>query len=172
MSHAIHISVSWPKYRYGVALVSSIDKIIGLFCKRALQKSQYSAKETYNLIDSTIRSHPMKDRETHQLKEMCLYESHPTYERVMSRIWMSHGTHIRVSWPTYRYESATHIKTAVNVFIWVMSHMWMIHGTHLMCHDPNPDKRSRRTSNEVTVSNQENGIYESCPTWQWVMSHL
>jgi len=46
-------------FQYGVALVSRIDKIIGLFCKRALQKSQYSAKETYNLIDPTIRSHPI-----------------------------------------------------------------------------------------------------------------
>ena len=35
--------------RYGVALVSRIDTIIGLFGKRALQKRQYSAKETYNL---------------------------------------------------------------------------------------------------------------------------
>jgi len=31
---------------------------MGLFCKRALQKRQYSAKETYNLIDPTNRSHP------------------------------------------------------------------------------------------------------------------
>jgi len=45
---------------YGVALVSRINKIIDLFCKRALQKSQYSAKETYNFIDPTNRSHPMK----------------------------------------------------------------------------------------------------------------
>jgi len=44
---------------YEVALVSRIDKIISLFCKRALQKSQYSAKETYTFIDPTIRSHPI-----------------------------------------------------------------------------------------------------------------
>jgi len=44
---------------YGVALVSRIDKIIGLFCKRALQKRQYSAKETYNFIDPTDRNHPI-----------------------------------------------------------------------------------------------------------------
>jgi len=36
---------------YGVALVSRIDQIIGLFCKRALQKRHYSVKETYNSID-------------------------------------------------------------------------------------------------------------------------
>ena len=43
----------------GVALVSKIDKIIGLFCKRALQKRQYTAKETYNFIDPPDRSHPI-----------------------------------------------------------------------------------------------------------------
>ena len=32
---------------------SRIDKIIGLFCKRALWKRRYSGKETYNLIDPT-----------------------------------------------------------------------------------------------------------------------
>ena len=45
--------------RYGVATVSRIDKIIGLFCKRALKKRQYSAKEIYNCIDPTYRSHPI-----------------------------------------------------------------------------------------------------------------
>jgi len=44
---------------YGVALVSRIDKIIGLFCKRALQKRRFSAKETFNFIDPTDRSHPI-----------------------------------------------------------------------------------------------------------------
>jgi len=34
---------------YGVALVSRIDKMTDVFCKRALYKRQYSAKETYNL---------------------------------------------------------------------------------------------------------------------------
>jgi len=42
---------------YGVALVSGIDTIVGFFCKRALQKRQYSAQETYNLIDHTNRSY-------------------------------------------------------------------------------------------------------------------
>jgi len=30
-----------------------VDKTIGLFCKRAIEKRRYSAKETYNLIDPT-----------------------------------------------------------------------------------------------------------------------
>ena len=55
----------WPKpphmNSYGVALVSRIDQIAGLFCKRALWKRQYSAKETYNFIDPTDHSHPIRD---------------------------------------------------------------------------------------------------------------
>ena len=49
---------AWEGFRYGVATVSRIDKIIGLFCKRTLYKRRYSAKETYHLIDPTNRSHP------------------------------------------------------------------------------------------------------------------
>ena len=44
---------------YGMASVSRIDKIIGLFCKRDLCTRLYSAKETYNLIDPTNRSQPI-----------------------------------------------------------------------------------------------------------------
>jgi len=50
---------------YGVALVGRINKITGRFCKRALSKRQYSAKETYDLIDPTDRSHPIP-RRTHE----------------------------------------------------------------------------------------------------------
>ena len=54
------VSKSWrSKMKYGVALISRINRIIGLFCKRALLKTQYSAKETYNFIDPTDRSHPI-----------------------------------------------------------------------------------------------------------------
>jgi len=53
----------WCQHRIqiwgGVALASRIDKIIGLFCKRALLKRRYSAKETYNFIDPTNCSHPI-----------------------------------------------------------------------------------------------------------------
>jgi len=35
-------------FSYGVATISRLLKIAGLFCKRALSKRRYSAKETYN----------------------------------------------------------------------------------------------------------------------------
>ena len=45
----------------GVASVSRIDAIIGLFYKRALYKRQYSAKENSNLIDPDDSSHPVTE---------------------------------------------------------------------------------------------------------------
>jgi len=44
---------------YGVATISRLLKITGLFCKSALQKRRYSAKETYNFKEPTHRSHPI-----------------------------------------------------------------------------------------------------------------
>jgi len=44
---------------YGVASNSRLLKIIGLFCKRDLQKRRYSAKETYNCKEPTNCSHPI-----------------------------------------------------------------------------------------------------------------
>jgi len=43
----------------GVARVSRIDKIIGLFCRSSSLSWGSFAKETYNLIDPTDRSHPI-----------------------------------------------------------------------------------------------------------------
>jgi len=45
---------------YGVATIGRILKFIGLFCKRALKKRLYSAKETYNFKAHTHRSHPIR----------------------------------------------------------------------------------------------------------------
>jgi len=46
---------------YGEATISRLCKIIGLFCKRALEKRRYSAKETYNFKEPTNRSHPINE---------------------------------------------------------------------------------------------------------------
>ena len=44
---------------YGVAIMSRLLKIIGLFCKRALSKRLYSAKQTYDFHEPTTYSHPI-----------------------------------------------------------------------------------------------------------------
>jgi len=41
-------------------MISRLLKIIGLFCKRALSKRPYSAKETYNFKEPTNRSQPIQ----------------------------------------------------------------------------------------------------------------
>ena len=47
------------RIRYGVATISRLLKIIGLFCNRALQKRPMLCKETYNFKEPTNRSHPI-----------------------------------------------------------------------------------------------------------------
>ena len=66
---------------YGVALVSRINKIIGLFCKRALEKRRYSAKETYNLIESK--------RHSHSLVYIFIYRYTYTYTHIHIYIYIS-----------------------------------------------------------------------------------
>ena len=46
-------------HTHGVAAISSLLKIIGLFFKRALSKRLYSAKETYNFKEPSNCSHPI-----------------------------------------------------------------------------------------------------------------
>ena len=45
--------------RFGVVTNSRLPKNIGLFCKRALEKRLYSAKETYIFKEPTNRSPPI-----------------------------------------------------------------------------------------------------------------
>ena len=52
-------NVSQKSSCYGVATVSRIDKIIGLFCRISSLLKDSFAKETYKLIDPTNRSHPI-----------------------------------------------------------------------------------------------------------------
>jgi len=57
---------SHSAHTYGVATISRLLKIIGLFYKRALEKRRYFQKETYNSKEPTNRSHPIpRHRESH-----------------------------------------------------------------------------------------------------------
>ena len=51
--------ILWYCTLYGVATVSRIDKIIGLFCTMLSLLWDSFAKETYNFIDPTNCSHPI-----------------------------------------------------------------------------------------------------------------
>jgi len=43
----------------GEATIGRLFKIIGLFCKRALQKRRYSAKETYDFKEPLVVATPL-----------------------------------------------------------------------------------------------------------------
>ena len=68
-------SVDWCK----VATISRLLKIIGLFCKRALLKRLYSAKETYDFKEPTNCSHPIcgtrRKKERERLARLWLWQS-------------------------------------------------------------------------------------------------
>ena len=53
----------------GVATISRLLKIMGLFCKRALSKRPYSAKETYNFKEPTSRSYTPYVRASERVRE-------------------------------------------------------------------------------------------------------
>ena len=86
-SHVTH--VKWRGHStYGVATISRLLQIIGLFRQRALYKRLYSAKETYNFKEPTNRSHPMSSEEYLAKGGMrgfvtYLNESCPTCEEVV-----------------------------------------------------------------------------------------
>ena len=52
--HFVYIYIS-----YGVATVSRIDKIMGLFCRISYLLQVSFAKETNHFIDPTNQSHPI-----------------------------------------------------------------------------------------------------------------
>ena len=89
---------------YGVASISRLLKIIGLFCKRALWKRRYSTKETYDFKEPTNGSHPIANDILMCRDCMCGYH------------YMSHVTLVNVSWHTHELD---------------MFNMWMSHGTRL-----------------------------------------
>jgi len=144
MSHAIYINDTW----YWVATLNRIDKMIGLFCKRALYKRQYSAKETCHLIDPTYRSHPIHTWMSHAIYINDTWYSH---EWVMSHTWMSHVTHVDESCRTcgwvmsHKWVSRVMQYESCHTHGWFMLHTWMSHVTH---------------------------VDESCRTCGWVMLHI
>jgi len=80
---------------YAVATICRLLNIKGLFCKRALEKRRYSAKETYNLKEPTNYRHSISDKYVLHLEFMCvIYWSlflHPNYSLSLTH------THISLS---------------------------------------------------------------------------
>jgi len=56
----IHVIARQSIYTYGVANIIRLLKMRGLFCKRAVWRRWYSAKETCNFKEPTHRSRPIE----------------------------------------------------------------------------------------------------------------
>ena len=155
-------------YTYGVATISRLLKIIGLFCKRILQKRLYSAKETYNFIwrpytcvcnasHTQVYEQPIRvthmwllkimglfcktalQKRRHSAKKTCNFkeptnQSHPyvcnaPHTHVFEQ--PNRVTHTHIWGPIHMYTRVTtRMRCQVPWHKCVMSHMWMSHVTH------------------------------------------
>jgi len=116
--------------RYGVATTSRLLKIIGLFCKRALWKRRYSAKETYNFKEPTNRSHPIAIT----LKRYCqntpairCYSATHGGDQT-SNIWISRSDRIPVSSSKRWGLLSITVKTCFNFWGLPWKFVWNVRG--------------------------------------------
>jgi len=98
-----YTSIRW---NYGVARISSILKITGLFCKRALQKRRYSAKDVF-VTYNNVHWNPYLHHESHTRAYLCFckralqkrrYSAKDvlvTYNSVHWNPYLNHETHTR-----------------------------------------------------------------------------
>ena len=96
MTQRIQIHGVWA--HYGVATVSRIDKITGLFGRIASLLQVSFAKETYNFIDPTNQSHPICD----MLHSYLWHYSYP---------WLIHMWHDSYTWDMTHSNVARRRKT-------------------------------------------------------------
>ena len=128
---------------YRVATVSRIDKIIGLFCRRASHLQGSFAEETYNFIDSTKWSHLVVAPGACVSYISHMNESWCTCEWVMAhmnescftcrRVLVENSVSCCISDLYFPYEWVryiSHLNESWRTCEWVMAHMWMSHGTH------------------------------------------
>ena len=132
---------------YGVATISRLLKIIGLFCRISSLLQGSFAKETYNLKESTIRSHPIAlsrtnspliSATTFRTKATC-FRKRDTHFRWC--IWMSHpfpqlitAKELLFSWAllytTHNTQHTTHNTQHTTEYIWLppKNHLLLLWG--------------------------------------------
>jgi len=100
-------SVVWMPLtaRYGEATISRLLKIVCLFCKRALWKRLYSAKEIYDFKEPTNRSHPILS---------CLYTAryyidYIQWQQIDYVIWMPRTDVVLPMAATRRHRVRSHL---------------------------------------------------------------
>ena len=125
-SEKLSYKISWCSLWGGFGH-SRIDKIIGLFCKKALLKRRYSAKETCNLIDPTTCSHPVFTHESWRiLTHSRVTDSQTTHAHVwLLDIWLIHA------WLIYKRLIQMWLIPKWLVHMWLVCkkliHVWLVH---------------------------------------------
>jgi len=158
------------RHSYGLATCSRLPKILGLFCKRALWKKRYSAKETYNFEEPTTCSHPIcvywlrvcmsiylcthicvcicihtkrDTKSAHMCVCRCIHTHRETQRQAVS------GTSlVSASFQTYEWVTSPHTCTYIYIYICICICVYL----YICCH--------------VKYLNA------SCPAYEWVISTL
>jgi len=80
-------SLNFSKVCYEVASISRLLKITGHFCKRALLKRRYSAKETYNSDEPTNRKHPIAAKLADKMTTELFWENSASRDNHLALLW-------------------------------------------------------------------------------------
>jgi len=94
---------TWPSRHVSSSLIYKGGRLTGLFCKRALQKRLYSAKETCNFKEPTNRSHPTHlthlscrpSRQVDLYSDLSIQTCH-RHLTVLDLTWRLHQLHINI----------------------------------------------------------------------------
>ena len=98
----------------------------------------------------------------------------------MSRIWISHATHMDEKCVTYEKRYVTHMKESGRVMphicVWVTSHIWMIYVIHMNGYRHITHINESRVTYEWVISHiwRSHVTYmnQSCHTYEWVMLQI
>jgi len=183
MSHATHMNESCYTYEWvmpriwmsrGIATMSRLLLIIGLFCQRALQKRLYSAKETYNFKEPNNHSHPI----CRTYQRLCV-----THLRRVSHI-SSHVTHMNKSCHTREevMENTIILLAMPKSMSFSESHICMSHISRRMSHDTHLNEWMSHVTHlhhtsiclamPKSMSFSPLFTIKICHTYEWFMSHI
>jgi len=164
MSHESPAPFAVLVSKYGVATVCRIDKVTGLFCRISSLLQGSFAKETYDLIDPTNQSHPIRHIthtshirmkwvmshtciQTHHTHITHTSHIHHTYIRNETRVtdtshthhtYITHTSPIHHTYITHTYEwvarHVIHVHASCHTYEWVMRHVTHMHQSRVMSH--------------------------------------
>jgi len=121
---------------YGVAMIRRLLGIKGFFCKRALYKRRYSAKETYNFKEHTNRGHPIQVGLFRPNTWLFLSERHVACD-IYICIYIYVYTHINIFVCMYVYWYTCiyiHIYIHTYIYIDIYTHIYIQIYIHMYIH--------------------------------------